>query len=73
MRITIEAPDTGGTQLDTTRELQRAFVVLHDALIHTRGGGQFADGAAAIILACDADALKALAALKLAGIRALAS
>jgi hypothetical protein len=25
MRITIEAPDAAGTQLDTTRELQRAF------------------------------------------------
>jgi hypothetical protein len=59
--------------LETDGKLQRAFLVLHRANIHTRGGGRFADGAAAIILTREADALKALAALKLAGIRALAS
>jgi hypothetical protein len=73
MRISIHTPDDGASELDANRELQRAFMVLHNALIHTRGGGRFADDAAAIILATAADAPKALAALKLAGIRALAS
>jgi hypothetical protein len=73
MRITIQAPSEGGPQLESNRELQRAFVVLHRADIQTRGGGQFADSSIAIILSHEADAVKALAALKLAGIRALAS
>ena len=73
MRITIHAPDEGASQLETGGELQRAFVVLHRADIQTRGGGRFADSSIAIILAREVDALKALAALDLAGIRALPS
>ena len=73
MRITIQAPADGGTELETDRELHRAFGVLHDALIQTRGGGRFADSSAAIILARESDAPGALAALEQAGIRALAS
>jgi hypothetical protein len=56
MRITIETSGTAGTELDTDRELHRAFNVLHNALIQTRGGGRFADGSAAIILASETDA-----------------
>jgi hypothetical protein len=73
MRITIQTRGTAGTELETDRELQRAFGVLHDALIQTRGGGRFADSSAAIILARESDAPGALAALEQAGIRALAS
>jgi hypothetical protein len=73
MRITIQASDDRGTELETIRELHRAFLVLHDALIQTRGGGRFADSSAAIILARETDAPGALVALKQAGIRALAS
>jgi hypothetical protein len=73
MRITIHTSDDGATLLETNGDLQRAFVVLHGADIQTRGGGTFADGAAAIILAREADALDALAALKRAGIEALVS
>jgi hypothetical protein len=73
MRITIQAPTDGGTELETDRELHRAFVVLHEALIRTRGGGRFADNSAAIILARETDAPGAIAALKQAGIRALVS
>jgi len=72
MRITIYAPSDAGTQFETDRELRRAFNVLHNALIRTRGGGRFADSSAAIILALETDAPGALAALKQAGIRALA-
>jgi hypothetical protein len=70
MRITIQPWDGAGTELGTDRELRRAFNVLRDALIQTRGGGRFADSSAAIILARETDAPVALAALKLAGIRA---
>ena len=73
MRITIQMPATAGTQLETDRELHRAFNVLRNALIQTRGGGRFADSSAAIILARETDAPVALAALKEAGIRALVS
>ena len=73
MRITIQTPGTAGTELETDRELNRAFNVLHNALIQTRGGGRFADSSTAIILAHESDAPGALAALKQAGIRALAS
>jgi hypothetical protein len=73
MRITIQPLDDGGTELETDRELHRAFVVLHEALIRTRGGGRFADNSAAIILARETDAPGAIAALKQAGIRALVS
>jgi hypothetical protein len=73
MRITIQPPDDPGTELQTDRELRRAFNVLHSALIRTRGGGRFADSSAAIILARENDAPEALAALKQAGIRALMS
>jgi hypothetical protein len=73
MRITIQASADGGTELETERELHRAFVVLHNVFIRARGGGRFADSSAAIILARETDALGALAALKQAGIRALAS
>jgi hypothetical protein len=73
MRITIQTPSGVGPQAGVNGELQRAFVVLHRADIKTRGGGQFADNSTAIILAREADALKALAVLKLAGIRALPS
>jgi hypothetical protein len=72
MRITIRAPSDAGTVLETEQELGRAFQVLHDALITTRGGGRFADSSAAIILSRETDAPGALAALKQAGIRALA-
>ena len=70
MRITIQ---TAGTELESDRELHRAFTVLHNALIKTRGGGIFANSSAAIILAYESDAPGALAALKQAGIRALES
>jgi hypothetical protein len=73
MRITIQSPADGGTELETDRELHRAFVILHNALVRTRGGGRFADSSAAIILARETDAAVALAALEQAGIRALAS
>ena len=73
MRITIQPQDGAATELGTARELRRAFNVLHDALIRTRGGGRFADSSAAIILARETDAPEALAALKQAGIRALLS
>ena len=73
MRITIRPQDDPGTELETDRELRRAFDVLHDALIGTRGGGRFADSSAAIILACEIDGPEALTALKHAGIRALMS
>jgi hypothetical protein len=72
MRITIRAPSDAGTELETDQELRRAFQVLHDALIGTRGGGKFAYSSAAIILSRETDAPGALAALKQAGIRALA-
>jgi hypothetical protein len=73
MRITIQAPAGGGTELEADRELHRAFVVLHDVHIRTRGGGRFADSSSAIILALETDAPGALVALKQAGIRAVAS
>jgi hypothetical protein len=73
MRITIQPQHDVGTELGTDRELRRAFTVLHNALIRTRGGGRFADSSAAIILARETDAPQALAALKEAGIRALIS
>ena len=72
MRITIRAPSDAGTELETDQELTRAFQVLHNALIRTRGGGKFADSSAAIILSHETDAPGALAALRQAGIRALA-
>jgi hypothetical protein len=67
MRITIQTAGDGGSRLQSDGALQRAFGALH------RGGGQFADSSTAVILAREADALKALAVLKLAGIRALPS
>jgi len=73
MRIMIQPQDDAATELGTARELQHAFTVLHNALIPIRGGGRFADSSAAIILARETDAPEALAALKLAGIRALMS
>jgi hypothetical protein len=73
MRITIYSPNDWGTEVETEKELHRAFNVLHDASIRTRGGGRFADSSAAILLLREADAAGALAALSLAGIRALAS
>jgi len=73
MRITIQSRYDAGTELETEGELRRAFNVLHNALIRTRGGGRFADSSAAIILARETDAPEALAALKQAGIRALMS
>ena len=73
MRITIQPLDDAGTEFGADRELGRAFTVLHNALIGTRGGGRFADSSAAIILARETDAPEALAALKQAGIRALMS
>jgi hypothetical protein len=71
--ITIQSPHDAGTELSTDQELRRAFTVLHNALIRTRGGGRFADSSARIILAHETDAPRALAALKQAGIRAFAS
>lgn len=73
MRIMILAAGDSGTELETDQELRRAFNVLHNALIRTRGGGRFADSSAAIILSREADAAGALAALRQAGIRAEAS
>jgi len=73
MRITIHTQTDDGTELESARELQRAFTVLHDAFIGTRGGGRFADSPTAIILARETDAPEALTALKQAGIRAFAS
>ena len=73
MRITIQSQYDAGTELETEGELRRAFNVLHNALIRTRGGGRFADSSAAIILARETDAPEALATLKQAGIRALMS
>jgi hypothetical protein len=60
MRIRIQTWGTAGTELETDRELHRAFNVLHNALIQTRGGGRFADSSAAIILAFETDAPGAL-------------
>ncbi len=73
MRMTIQLPGEDGTELELDRELHRAFTVLHNARIGTRGGGRFADSSAGIILARETDALEALAALTQAGIRAIAS
>jgi hypothetical protein len=73
MRITIQPRDDVATELGTDRELRRAFTVLRNALIGTRGGGRFADSSATIILTRETDAPEALAALKQAGIRALMS
>jgi acyl-coenzyme A thioesterase PaaI-like protein len=73
MRITIGSPGIAGTELQADNELRRAFGVLHGAGILTRGGGRFADSSVAIILSRETDAPHALAALKEAGIRALAS
>jgi hypothetical protein len=73
MRITIQSPRNGGTEHETDQELQRAFNILHQALIRTRGGGRFADTSIAIILERDTDTPAALASLKQAGIRAVAS
>lgn len=73
MRITIFPPGDRATELETDRELHRAFDVLHDALIRTRGGGRFADSSAGILLSYEGDTPGALAALGRAGIRALAS
>jgi hypothetical protein len=73
MKITILPPGDPGTELETDQELRRAFSVLHDAFIRTRGGGRFASSSAAILLSREADAAAALAALTQAGIRALAS
>jgi hypothetical protein len=73
MRIMIQPQDDAATELGTDRELRRAFTVLHNAFIRTRGGGRFADSSAAIILARETDAPQALAALREAGIRALMS
>ena len=70
---TIQTPSDAGMQFETDQELRRAFNVLHNALIRTRGGGRFADSSAGIILALETDGPVALAALKQAGIRALAS
>ncbi len=73
MRITIQPQGDLGTEFETEQELRRAFNVLHNALIRTRGGGRFADSSVAIILSRETDAPEALAALRQAGIRALAS
>jgi hypothetical protein len=73
MRITIRALSAGGMEFETDKELRRAFSVLHDALISTRGGGRFADSSSAIILAHETDARGALAALEQAGIHASVS
>ena len=72
MRITIQPPGNAGSKLETDGELRRAFQVLRKALIRTRGGGKFADSSAAIILSRETDAPDALAALKQAGILAVA-
>jgi hypothetical protein len=72
MRITIP-PRNGSAEHETDQELHRAFNVLHQTFIRTRGGGRFADISAAIILERDTDTPAALAALKQAGIRAFAS
>jgi hypothetical protein len=72
VRITIEPQNDTDTGLGTNREFRRAFTVLHNALIRTRGGGRFADSSAVIVIAHETDAPEALAALKQAGIRALA-
>lgn len=72
MRITIQPPSDTATEFESDRELQRAFKVLHGALIGTRGGGRFADASIAIVLARETDTPAALAALKQAGISALA-
>jgi len=73
MRITIQPPGAAGTELQADNELRRAFGVLRGAGILTRGGGRFADSSIAIILSHETDAQPALAALKEAGIQALAS
>jgi hypothetical protein len=73
MRITILPLGDPGTELQTDRELRRAFSVLHDAGIQTRGGGRFADSSSAILLSRESDTAGALAALEQAGVRALAS
>ena len=73
MRITVRPQDDAGTELGTDRERRRALMSYTGALIRTRGVGRFADNSAAIILARETDAPQALAALKLAGIRALMS
>ena len=71
MRITIGLPAIE-RDFEVDQQLKRAFEVLHEAVIQTRGGGRFADNPAAIILEREVDAPVALAALKKAGIQAAA-
>jgi hypothetical protein len=51
-------------------ELQRAFVALHSAKIRMLGGGRFKNRDGCVVLANDADAVDALAALSLQGLSA---
>jgi hypothetical protein len=73
MRITIQSSHDCCTELETDEELRRAFNILHNVLIRTRGGGRCFRRVSSNLLAREADAPEALAALKQAGIRALAS
>lgn len=73
MRIMLQPLSGSQKDFEIDQALQRAFGILHEALIRTRGGGRFADSSGAIILARDSDAPLALAALKGAGIEASAN
>jgi hypothetical protein len=72
MRIVIGLPTVTVEEFEVDQRLKRAFEVLHDSVIRTRGGGRFADSPAAIILEREIDAPVALAALEKAGIQAAA-
>jgi hypothetical protein len=63
MRITIQPSADNGAESVVDLRLQRAFKVLHEAHIGTRGGGRFADASTAIVLPRETDVAAALAAL----------
>jgi hypothetical protein len=67
MRILLQPPRPDAPSFEVDFEIQKALVALHGYSIAIRGAGRFA---AAIVLQRETDAMRALAALKDAGIRA---
>jgi hypothetical protein len=70
MRILLQTARPDAPSFEVDFEIQKALVALHGYSIKIRGAGRFGDGAAAIVLQREADADRALTALKDAGIRA---
>ena len=73
MRITIQSSHDCCTELETDEELRRALISYTMFSFERAAEADVSDASAAIILARETDAPEALAALKQAGIRALAS